>query len=307
MRMANIQKIGCLLLTFLMVYGAASELRGDASAIIVSDLEQVVERAEQAGLSIQQIEKLIQRARQEGLEDEQITNLILPAAELAEQNLPGTLVLKKAFEGLAKDVPANRIEPVIIDLKSRIQKAKDVVEPWMEDKEDSEKSFITENGQKRSFRYLMIEATAQALSGSVPAERITAFLDYVDNNVSNNRRHSRSLTAAVHVLSDLITSEEHPELSNQMLVNAVNAGFSASELHQLPQALKLAHENSRLPAKAVANGFTRQVNDGLSATRIIQNLQIGTVEGGDMPPRMDQPVGPDQTEAADKHKKNGQK
>ncbi len=278
-----------------------------ASSVSLDELEKVVQRATKAGLSAQQIEDLVQRGRNKGLSNQQLVQLILPAAELSEQDLPGHIVIQKAFEGLAKGVPPNRIEPVILDLKTRIQKARDVVDPWMK-KKDKEKRFLTKNGELRTLRNLMIEATAHALSGTLSTERVADFLNHMDNNVNEEFLNSRSVAAAVRILPDLITTKEHPDISNKMLVNAINAGFTASEFHQLPNAMEMAQNNSRLPAKAVANGFTRQIKNGIAANQILQNLQKGNVEGGDLPPKMkQQPKGPDKPPAADKKKNGGKK
>lgn len=271
-------------------------------------LKETLQRAEKAGLSTTDLKSLVQRSRQKGLTTKEISGLIRPAAELAEQNLPGEMIIQKAFEGLAKGIPTARIQPVLLNLKSRIQQAKQVVDPWMEKNgRDGEKDYITKKGNERSVRFLLIEATATALSGNVTEDQITGLLQNMSENNEKRTINPRTLATSIQILPDLITTEEDPALSLKLLANAIDAGFTASDLNQLPQAMILAKQNSRLPARAVAAGFTRQLESGLAAGQIIQNLQVGNVKGGKMPPNMknDKPMGPEQDGGVTDKKKNG--
>lgn len=293
------------------IYSLSGVEASPQSLSLDEKLDKVVQRAEKAGIEADQLQMLINRAEQKGLSEKQIAALIRPAAELAEQNLPGEIIIQKAFEGLAKSIPPTRIEPVLMNFKSRIQQAEQVVDPWMKrNNTDQEENYITERGNQRSVKNLLIESVAVALSANTSEQQITGLLDHLIANTQKTTLPPQSLATAIQILPDLITTDKDPTLSYKLLNNAVNAGFTASDLNQLPQAMKLARQNSRLPVQAVANRFNRQLESGLTASQIIQNLQVGNVKGEKVPPRLDKkdPKGPDQGNVTDKNKKgNGGK
>jgi hypothetical protein len=306
MNLTNILSVWCaslLLFILAMQPGIAQDAK-----VSEDSLQHVVERAANAGMSAEKLQTLVDRSRSAGLSNRQIAELINPAAELSEQDLPGKIIIQKAFEGLAKGIPPNRIHPVILDLKVRIQEAEKVVDPWMKNNgNDEQENYITKNGNERSVRLLLIEATANALSADANEKQITGLLGNLGQATDAITLHPRTLATAIQILPDLITTEQDPDLSYQLLTNAVNAGFTATDLNQLPQAMMLAKQNSRLPAKAVASGFTRQIENGLTASQIIQNLQLGKVKGAEVGPDIDkkQPKGPDQNPAADRKNSGG--
>jgi hypothetical protein len=65
-----------------------------------------------------------------------------------------------------------------------------------------------------------------------------------------------------------------------MIVRSLKAGFDASELQKLPAAIKMAQQRGQLPAANVIEGISHQLNAGVPAQQILQNLFDGNIGGG---------------------------
>ncbi|MFB6098461.1 MAG: hypothetical protein ABEK84_05005, partial [Salinibacter sp.] len=117
--------LGMVLLLVLVGVGGPHAAFGQAP-----DVQALLERAREAGAPLQQMRTVVTRARQAGLSPDATASLLRPAVALAEKNLPTGPLLSKTLEGLAKQVPVGRIQPVLSQYRTNIEQAGRLVGQW---------------------------------------------------------------------------------------------------------------------------------------------------------------------------------
>lgn len=259
------------------------------SKVQAQDFSGLIERGEAAGIDRDRLESLIERAHNQSYNDGQINDLIEPAIQLAENNLPYNFVLQKSMEGLAKRVPAENVHRVLAEFERGISRSAEIIDPWLEQDEVrgavEQEMAGRELGEAMSqMRDNLIQSSAQALQQNVNEESLNSFLSEV-TRISGQRGLSiSSVASSVRVMADLPTSTDNPELSNEILLNAIKSGFNANQIQQLPAAMNAAQFFSQLPAEAIGRGINEQIGRGAPGRQVLENLFKGDVQGG--PPGM---------------------
>jgi len=242
-------------------------------------IDQLIDRAGKTGLGQQTVQQLVDRSRKQKIPDDQMAAMIQPAVELAETDLPGQMIVQKAMEGLAKGVPAGRIIPVLQRMQQSVHHASDLVTPWM-NRQEVQSQLQMADHNNHPFKNEMVEAVAKDLMQNVGSQNIHDFLTQMADNAGQIQLDRERAVMGVRVLSDMVTTDKNPGMSTKLLIRAMKAGFSPADLQQLPSAMKAALKQSRLPAEAVANGISRQLNKGVPASGVLHNLMNGNVQGG---------------------------
>lgn len=252
--------------------------------------DELVTRGVRAGADAQLLEELRGRAAASGLSERETAGLLEPAVDLAERGLPTRMVLQKGLEGLSKRVPAARISGVLAELGSAVDRAGGVVDPWLEgpgvresvrpppargaSREDPVRSTIVEGTAHAFFRGAS-EGTVRSLLGRIPAELRAREVSAI------------TLAVGIEVLPDVPLADRNPGMVADLVLEAVNAGFGAEELRELPTALRAAERRGQLPAEAVARGALKQMSEGTPAATVLENLFQGDFPGKppfDLPP-----------------------
>jgi len=159
------------------------------------------------------------------------------------------------------------------------------VDPWLS-REEVRAMVAAGSGSRdadvaaRDFRNMILENTSYALQQNMREETVSEFLDQVISEKVYEKSGMSPVASAVRALPDLPTTVENPAASNRLLVRALNAGFTAGEVQQLPDALKSAQFHSQLPAENIAQGMQHQMGQGIPAEHILENLFQGDVGGG---------------------------
>lgn len=244
-------------------------------------LEDLLVRAEANGIAQSQLQDLRQRAQSRGITDQQLAGFIEPAVALAENNLPSDMVLQKALEGLSKGVPAERMLPVLQNMRQATQQASPLVDSWL--KRPSVRQMVDRPGSgmsEQQFRSEMIKAASRGLQNNIPVQEMESLLNEVgETDIASNIQASNAV-AAVGIFSDLPTTADQPEVSRSFIVRSLKGGFKSAELQRLPAAMKVAQQRSQLPAASVVEGVSRQMKGGVPAQQILQNLFNGNIGGG---------------------------
>ncbi len=270
-------------------------LESPAAAQISDEYRPVYDEAVAAGIDRERLETLFARAQNRQISPEDVNGMVAPAISLVEQDLPWHPVLLKAMEGMAKRVPPHTIRQVLDQMESGFARAAALVDPWLA--RDEVRAMI-EKGRgsrdagvaARSYRDMVLENTSYALQHNIREESIRDFLEQVVSERATERSGMTPVATAVRVLPDLPTSEDDQSMSNRILVRALNAGFSATEIQQLPDAFRSAQFQSRLPIENIAQGIQHQLGEGIPAQHILENLFQGNVGGGPpgfIPPGLD--------------------
>lgn len=253
------------------------------------DFSGLIERGEAAGIDRDRLERLVERAQNQNYDDGQIRNLIEPAIKLAENNLPYNFVIQKSMEGLAKRVPAENVHRVLAEFERGVSRAAEIIDPWLEQEEVRESVEQEMAGREldeamSQMRNNLIQSSAQALQQNVNEASLNSFLNDV-TRISGQRGVSvSSVASSVRVMADMPTSADNPDLSNEILLNAIKSGFSANQVQQLPAAMNAAQFFSQLPAEAIGRGINEQIDRGAPGRQVLENLFKGDIQGG--PPGM---------------------
>lgn len=252
---------------------------------LAQDLSGLMDRGEQAGIDRERLTRVVDRAEGQNFSQDDIYALLEPAVNLAENNLPYEFIIQKSMEGLAKRVPAENVRNVLGDFERGISRSAEIIDPWLE--EEGVRSAVEREMRGRDqaeamsqMRNNLIQSSAQALQQNVGEENLNSFLTEI-TQISGQRNISVSAVAsAMRVMSDLPTAQEHPELSNEILVNAVKSGFNANQMQQLPSAMNTAQFFSQLPAESIGRGISEQMREGTPGHQVLENLFQGNVQGG---------------------------
>ncbi len=261
--------MGLVLLVLLLPMSAAGQ-DGAVSSLI--------ERGRQAGVDADLMREVVSRAERAGRGSEQTAELLRPAVSLAEKGLPTEPLLNKTLEGLAKRVPSGRMTPVLQTLQTNTERAGAVVSTWLN--RDDVKQLIGDSKEPSAAREEMITTATEAQQQNVPLETVEQFLDALPAAVEQQSVSLSQVATAVGVMPDLPGAESNPQVNQQLLTAALDAGYDGESLRQLPAALESARRQTQRPERAVARGATQAIAQGTSAARVLRNLFQGSVPGG---------------------------
>lgn len=264
------------LLLFLPVAIAAQES---------TPFQNVLEQATEAGIDTGYLESLSSRAENRGLSPEEFSSLMNPAISLAENDLPYHPVLRKSMEGMAKNIPAGNIRQVIDNMANGLMHSAEIVDPVLERKEVHVMMQATHRDGVRGpstgeFRNMILENTSYALQQGMDEHHLRNFLDDAISENIARRSGWTSIASAVRAYAGMPTSEEQPETTNQLLLRALNSGFSEQEIRQLPDAFRSAQFHSQLPVDNIARGLDQQMRQGIPPNHVLDNMFRGNVGGG---------------------------
>lgn len=261
------------------------------SALQAQTLGNLIEQARAAGIEQSRIVDLQNRAEARGIGEEDLMNIIRPAIAMAEQNLPHEMIFDKAFEGISKRVSVQQMQPVLNSIAESSARAAQIVDIWVERPEVGQMlNRAGERMDRGTFRNEMIKASSKGLMQNFDRNVMEETLESVAQSSAMERARPSGIITAISILSDLPTAAQEPAESARIVLRALEGGFDASDLQKLPGAMNMAQRRSQLPAQAVAEGLARQLQGGLPASQILQNLFNGEVGGGppgNVPPGLD--------------------
>lgn len=254
-------------------------------------LPEVKEQARAEGIDQSLIAELEERAGARGISEDALAGIVGQAVAMAGQNLPYEMIFDKAFEGISKGVPAGRMQPVLSSIAQSSAQSAEIVDRWID--RPGVGRMLDRTGERmnrQTFRNEMIKAGSKGLMQNFDRQVLEQTLESaVSGSVLESSRPSGIITA-VNILSDLPEAAEHPAEASRIVLRALEGGFNASDLQKLPGAMNMAQRRSQLPAQAVARGLSRQLQGGLPASQILQNLFNGEIGGGppgNVPPGLD--------------------
>jgi len=247
-----------------------------------ASVQALIERGQKAGIDAEFMRNVASRAEKAGLGAEQTAELLRPAVTLAEQDLPTGPLLNKALEGLAKRVPPSRMTPVLQQLQTHTEQAGGLVSTWL-GRADVQRFVDGAEKGPSAERSRIITNVTEAQQQDVPLKNVKQFLDGLPGAVTRSSVSLSQVATAVSVLPDLPGSQSNPAVTNQLLTAALDAGYDAEALRQLPAALESTQRTTQQPALAIARGTARAIAQGTPATSVLQSLFQGSMPGGGPP------------------------
>lgn len=251
-------------------------------------VQSLIEQGQTAGADAELMRTVASRAQNAGFSAQATADLLRPAVRLAEQDLPATPLLNKTLEGLAKQVPAARMSPVLQQLQAHTQEAGALVSSWVSRR--GTQSLLGQSGPPpQAERRPLITTIAEARQQNLPLPAVEQFLNQLPDAVQRRPVSLSAITTAVGTIPDLPGARENPALAQELLGAALNAGYDAESLRQLPAALERARRTSQRPTTAIARGATQAIAQGTPASTVLRSLFQGSVPGKGPPSG----VGPD--------------
>jgi hypothetical protein len=275
--------LGVLLLALLLppsAYGQAS-------------VQSLLERGAAAGADAALMRTVATRAEAAGLAPAETARLLRPAVTLAERDLPTDPLLNKALEGLAKQVPPGRMAPVLESLRSHTQEAGALVSRWTAT--EGAQTILADGDAAAAGRTRLVTSIAEARQQNLPARHVEQFLDRLPSAVTRRSVSLAEVATAVSVMPDLPAARSAPAASQELLAAALNAGYDAESLRQLPAALAEARRTAARPGSALTQGAARAIANGTPAASVLQTLFRGRLPGQGPPSGPD--AGPPSTPA----------
>lgn len=262
--------------------GFALLVLGAPSAVFAQnpDIQDLITRGRQAGLDTKHIQTVVQRARETGLRTDVTANLLRAAVDLAEQDLPATPLLNKTLEGFSKQVPPDRLQPVVQQFRTYTEQAGQLVSQWRKRPEVRSFTGMSENSaSKNKAQTRLISAIAEAQLQDLQIQNIDRFLNELPSTVERRPVPLSDVATAVSVLPDLPGSKRSPEATRRLLTAALEAGYNAESLRQLPAALRSARLASQRPANALVRGAAQAIARGTPAADVLRGLFQGSPPG----------------------------
>ncbi|MFP4227502.1 MAG: hypothetical protein ACLFTE_01590 [Salinivenus sp.] len=260
-----------LLLAALLPYGAVAQ---EAS------VQSILDRGQEAGADVDLMRTVASRAEAANLSPAATAEILEPAVSLAEQDLPTRPVLNKALEGLSKNVPPDRMRSVLQQLHTSTEQAGQLVTGWLEKEDTRTMLGADEEPVSERGRSDLVASVADAQQQEVSAETIESFLNELPATTDRRPVPLPNVSVAVGVLPDLAGNGEVGPAAQDLLVAALNAGYDAESMRQLPTAIEQAERETQQPAAAIAKGTAQAISWGTPAANVLRNLFRGAPPAG---------------------------
>lgn len=241
------------LLVFFTLWGSHPRLSPAQSQTV----EEVMDRGVDAGADEELLRTVVEQGEAKGLDNGRIAALLEPAVRTAEQNNPARPILMSTLEGLAKNVPTDRLDAHLETMSHSIERAGKTVSEWSEGRP------ATEGGE--SSRARLIESVAEAKQRGLSMDEIQRLREALQGT---GRQVSASLfAAALQVAPDLPESGNAETNRRQLLTVAVEAGYDEADLRALSEIVTATGFQDR-PASARLRGATRSIERGATVAEV---------------------------------------
>lgn len=245
-------------------------------------VQSLIEQGETAGAPSDLMRSVADRAKTAGLSRETTAELLQPAVSLAERNLPAAPLLNKTLEGFAKQVPPSRMTSVLQQIQTQTESAGALASRWLE--RASVQEFVDESAESATARDQFITNVTEAQQQDVPLKNVEQFLNTLPDAVERRPVSLSEVSLAVSVMPDLPGSSSGSSVTHQLLSTALDAGYDAESMRQLPAALDRARRQSQRPVDVIAREATQAIAQDTPAANVLRSLFQGNVPAGDAPP-----------------------
>ncbi len=250
-----------------------------ATAQPTPSVGQLVAEGSQAGVDPALMEQVVQRAERAGYTPDQTVQLLRPAVGLAQEQLPSAGVLQKALEGLAKQVPPPRIQPVLQRIQTSTQQAGALIRTWTQ--QPAVQAMMGDGAAPDPAAHdQLIRSAAQAQVQDVPADVVQQLLDALPTQTKRRPVAPDEVASTMQVLPELMGNGASPQTTIELLTNAVDAGYGPSNVRQLPTAVQAARQQNQRPTDVLVRNAARAIAQGTPAADVLGSLFDGGFPGG---------------------------
>lgn len=234
-------------------------------------VSEILRRGVDAGIDEGLMRSVAERARQTGTAPEATAEMLAPAVRLAEAGFPATPVLSKVLEGLAKRVPLARVQSVADRLAGHVQQVGPVVDTWLQ-REDVRAALAEVEGKGRAD---IIVSAANARQQGLALDDVRLLLAELPGRARGRRLDPSNVAVAVRATAEMPRDDADPSGAREIVLAAVEAGYTADEISQLPVALRQAQASANRPLPALTRNARRAISRGAPASEVIGQLSRG--------------------------------
>ena len=252
-----------------------------AAAQPAPSVDQLMTAGRQAGVDLALMEQVVQRSERAGYTPDQTAQLLRPAVGLAQEQLPAAGVLQKALEGLAKQVPPPRIQPVLQRMHASTQQAGTLIGAWTQ--RPAVRAMMGRDHASAldpAARDQLIRSATQAQMQDVPAAVMQQLLDALPAQTKRRPVPPGEVAATMQVLPELMSHGASPQTTVELLTHVVDAGYGPSSVRQLPTAVQAARQQNQRPMEVLMRNAARAIAQGTPAADVLGRLFDGGVPGG---------------------------
>ncbi len=249
---------------------------GDPSPARAETLRVAARVAVRGGTDPSLLTEVLRRFHESGLGEAEASEMVRRMRRLAQQGLPGDPVLDRYLQGMAKQVPLDRIRTVSDRIEANLDESARALE-----------SIYPETGSPapRTARFAMIDHGAYGLGVGLPAEGLRAALMVAaSDGVALEEARGPVLAAACMVAGGI-----PPARSLDVVRLAWKCGYRGTELEQLGQSLGGLGEPGRGPDPSVLDDVMSQMRRDQAHESLFRLLEDLRLRGQQHPPGM----GPD--------------
>ncbi|HWR92381.1 MAG TPA: hypothetical protein VN300_08130, partial [Desulfobacterales bacterium] len=200
-----------------------------------------------AGVSAEDAFQLVRGMHAQAFSEEQMLRAQSVVLEARREELPARPVINKALEGMAKQVPPERILQAMEDVRSRYSFAFGLARP-----------LAARQDQAGRLGNLLAEALAAGLSRQSAAD-IMARLRERSGQMPTGEIVELA-AASLGMARDMARLGVAPGTASEVVTAALSKGFSAHDVNAMHQSL-MSQSQSHSP-QAVAQGFAAAVQQG---------------------------------------------
>lgn len=222
-------------------------------------LDEAVETALAAGVESTYLAGLLRGSHDRGLSADVLVGWVNRTERLAKGNLPVAPVVSRYLQGLAKGVPAPRIDIVIDDLESRLDES-----AW---RIDSVCEVGTDPASQRA-RLLSIDHGAYALGLGVSSDELSHSIALAWEEMGT----IKAVQAPVLTLGILVSAGIAPGKSLEVVDTAWMHGYRGSNLERLGKSVGRLGRDGQAPSPEVVNEVIEMIGKEASKDRVFQGL-----------------------------------
>lgn len=215
-------------------------------------------------LSVQDRDAITRLGSAQGRSEEELRPLLEQVTKAAERGLPSEALVNKVKEGLAKGVEPTRIDPVLKQMTSRLESAREVLE-------EAKSRGMSEGNRQRA-----LETMAEAFARGATKDEVREL-----SRLSQDGRHKATqeeLAAGAKGLAVMKEGRIPSKEGTALVGEGIRQGYRASELLDLGREVKRRGSDFE-EGRASLQQLREQVSRGERSDKLFRDDRSGSGDG----------------------------
>ncbi len=245
-----------------------------ADAPVPTRIDPILTRARERGINPDDLVRLCDEARRRGLTDADGLALADAVLRMAEENLPHRPVYDRILQGLAKNVPPDRINAVVLGMERKLRVGAALVDGSLAEATSLRTAGPADAGARS--RLSLIDQTTFAIEKGVPETSIAAVFAELKVSSATPADVLHALQSPVVALTSLASEGVPPEQGLRLVTQAFRDGWRGQNLEMLAMAVAHAPPGDR---DRVARYVREQLRQGKPPEEILRDMRRRARDG----------------------------